>query len=371
MSPTRPQPLRTLAIALACALSLLAAAPVHAMATDDLSNSGVPASSVDVIGDLFVAASERMAKIVLRPPGGTDAAQAFAQGRAATQLRQVQQILASLKRGSATWTGSALTAAVTSGVALADRQAADAGVRPARSPLAGSFHAVDRGTVQTFARDIFADLSKAADSMATRATTVLRQTRQLKLSESTIDRVLAGGVIDGQPRQAIRELRQELQAVHGGTVRIVGRSGKPIEFDVRTYAELVARTKTRQATVVARHERLESTGLDLVAIVGRVSNNFCSGYLGKVFSISGRDSRYPALSSLPGGGPPFHPNCTKSTRPFLADLASAAQLKAADGVPDADQLLNVDSTVAQRRYKDLQVRTQVEHKYVASTKGSR
>src|SRR5205814_1004202 len=81
-----------------------------------------------------------------------------------------------------------------------------------------------------------------------------------------INKILAGGVIEGRPLDTIRRLKAELEEIHGETVEVNGKN-----FDVGYYAEMVARTKTRQATVVARHERLGDLGLDLVAIIGRLS----------------------------------------------------------------------------------------------------
>jgi hypothetical protein len=139
-----------------------------------------------------------------------------------------------------------------------------------------------------------------------------------------------------------------------------------MNFDVGYYAEMVARTKTREASVDARHERLSELGLDLVAIVGRISKNFCTAFLGQVFSLSGNSDKYPAYSSLPGGGPPFHPNCSKSTRPFVEELASDKQLDQADGLDDADKLLGMDATQAQRAFKDLQIHAQQKDRYATT-----
>jgi hypothetical protein len=132
------------------------------------------------------------------------------------------------------------------------------------------------------------------------------------------------------------------------------------------YAELVARTRTREAQVQARHERLGELGIDLVSIVGRISNSFCTAFLGQVFSLSGTSAKYPAYASLPGGGPPFHPNCSKSTRPYVEALATQAQAEQAETLPDAQQLLGQDVATAQRRYKDLQIRNQVEDRYATT-----
>jgi hypothetical protein len=159
-----------------------------------------------------------------------------------------------------------------------------------------------------------------------------------------------------------------LRAVHGDRVSIIDKNGDPMEFGVGHYADMVARTKTRQATVTARHGRLEELGLDLVSIVGRVSQYFCTAFLGQVFSLSGKSEKYPAYSELPGGGPPFHPNCSKSTRPFVEELADERQMAAAEPLEDAGTLLGMDVSRAQRAFKDLQLHAQVKDRYAMTEK---
>lgn len=331
--------------------------------TPEFANSGAPQGVVDELVKLYRDAAARLREEVLHPQGRTQSARDFKAGRAAQQLAQIDRILASLKQNAAGWIGTNLPQVFVDGITRANQQARDAGVLPPDSPIQGSFSLVNEGTVEIFAKDIYHDLGGAADSMGQQAKRVLRETRQQDLDERDVDRILAGGVIEGKPTQAIRQLRDALRAVAGDVVTVIDKNGHPIQFETGYYASMVARTKTRQATVKARHQRLEGLGLDLVSIVGRVSRYFCTAYLGQVFSLSGRSDKYPALASLPSGGPPFHPNCSKSTRPFIEGLASEKQLDDAEGDDDQPQMLNIDTATAQRRYKDLQIEQQVRQRY--------
>lgn len=334
------------------------------MATRELSNSGVPGDAVAELVKLYNGAAAKLKEIVLNPPGGTQASQDFRQARAAMLVHQIDQILLQLKRGSATWIGGNVPQAYLDGLKRAEAQAKAIGITDF-APT-GSLSLIDQRAAAIFARDIARDMNKAADSMGATAKKALRQTAQRDIPESDLDKILAGGVITGNPRGAIRELRESLEAVNGGVVTITDKNGDPMQFDAGYYASLVVRTKTREATVSARHERLQSLGMDLVSIVGLVSKNFCSAYLGMVFSLSGKSSDYPSIDELPDGGPPFHPNCSKSTRPYVEELASDKEQDMADGVDDADKLLNVDATTAQRRYQDLQLYQDVKQNYAST-----
>lgn len=329
----------------------------------ELSDAGVPQRAVEIAASYYRAASARMKEWVLKPPGTKDSSRAFRQGWAASKVFQVDQIVRGLKGQTSGWVGANVPRAYRDGIARANSQAVEAGVRVKGSGFSGSFSLIDQRSVLAFARDAAGDFSKAADSMGDRAKELLRQTAQMGLAETEIDRILAGGVIEGQPADAIRTLREELRRVHGDAVEINGRN-----FEVGYYAELVARTKTRQATVVARHQRLESLGLDLVAIVGLISKHFCTAFLGQVFSLSGKSDKYPAYSSLPGGGPPFHPNCSKSTRPFVEALAEESQVEDAEILPDSAKLLGMTTAKAQRAFTDLQLQAQVKERYATTAR---
>jgi hypothetical protein len=339
-------------------------------------------SATDILAGYYLTASRRLKAIVLHPPGGTAGAVEFRRARAAQLSEQVATIVSELRHKASGWVGRAHDLAWREGIKSANDQLRRAGIeargpsalgQPGREALVGSFALVNRRAVAAFAADTAgrmranaadtaADLDRAAQSMGRRATSLLRQTGQLGLDEARINQVLAGGVIEGSPRETIRELREQLRAVHGDEVEVPTRSGGTMHFDVDYYARMVAVTKTREAVEIARHGRLAEKGIDLVRIVGRQSNNFCTQFLSQVFSLSGTHPRYPALESLPGGGPPFHPNCSKSTAAYIEELASDAQAEAAQPDPDTRTMIGMTPTQAQRAYKDLQLRPTAERR---------
>jgi hypothetical protein len=331
-----------------------------AMAIRRIEGVGRADESAGELASLFKTASAKVRQMVLHPTG-TEAGQEFRRARAAQLSDQIDQVLLSLKARVRPWASGAASDAVAAGRVTGNQQARDAGI--SGEQIQGSFNLIDVGTVKVFARQITMDLDKAADSMGGRAKRLLRQTAQQGLSQADISRILAGGVITGQPVQTIRELREELREVHGDRVSFKDKNGDEISFEVGYYAELVAISQTRQATVAARHERLQELDIDLVSIIGTVSENFCTAFLGQVFSLSGKSSKYPAYDSLPNGGAPFHPHCGKNTRAFVEELASEKQLDAAEILDDSRKLLGMNQTEAQRAFKDLQIHQQVVERY--------
>lgn len=113
--------------------------------------------------------------------------------------------------------------------------------------------------------------------------------------------------------QTVREARRriiEMMASEGLTA-MVDSAGRSHRLD--SYAELVARTTTREATNTATMETGRQLGYDLVKISTHYPTcEVCAPVQGRVFSVSGKDKRFPALSDVPGydkGFKTIHPNC--------------------------------------------------------------
>ena len=280
-------------------------------------------SAADTLASYYRAAAERARQIILHPPGSTAAAQSWQQARAAQELAQLQKLLARLDQQVAAQIGTGISKAVSIGIRQANAQLAKAGLLHRNSALSGSFGIIDSPQIALIARNTAQDCLGASKSIGTVTTRVLRQIRELNLGEAQINQIIAGGLIDGKPRQAISTLRKELERVNKGQlVEVVDKNGELMHFQADEYARMVYVSKTSEAHVKSTHLRLQQEGLDLVRIIGNRTRYFCSEFLGNVYSLSGASRKYPPLSSLPRGGPPFHPNCSKSTVAFIEELNS-------------------------------------------------
>jgi hypothetical protein len=84
-------------------------------------------------------------------------------------------------------------------------------------------------------------------------------------------------------------------------IRINGKN-----YNLKSYAELVARTRMREAQTESVKELCSEFENDLVIVPEHASVcEECIPHIGKVFSLSGNHPVYP---ELPDGGPPWHPN---------------------------------------------------------------
>lgn len=113
--------------------------------------------------------------------------------------------------------------------------------------------------------------------------------------------------------QTIKELQKELKQklVDEGIGGILAKNGRVIPY--KSYANLLARSivaetqNTSVLNVAKEHKH------DLVKMSDhKTACEVCKKYEAKIYSISGKDERYPYLKSIPGfnkGYNNIHPNC--------------------------------------------------------------
>ncbi len=117
---------------------------------------------------------------------------------------------------------------------------------------------------------------------------------------------------------------------------------KGMEMPVESYAAMVARSTSREAGNAAREEQLTANGYDLVQLTEHHPTcRLCAKLQGRVFSISGKDKRFPPLkTAFPDGYHNIHPNCRHSAVPYIEEFTDPEEL-AAD-IKRSNESLDID-----------------------------
>jgi hypothetical protein len=105
-----------------------------------------------------------------------------------------------------------------------------------------------------------------------------------------------------------------------GITAIKTKNGRFIRLD--TYAEMVARSTTREVTNTATILQVQELGYDLVKISEHPGAcPICQKYQGRVYSISGKDLRFPKLDiAFSSGYANIHPNCRHTLEPYIPEF---------------------------------------------------
>lgn len=231
--------------------------------------------------------------------------------------------------------------------------------------LAKAFAVVDRRAIEALLNDpeigFLTSLRSATDEIKRRLVMIHNQARALIRQQKTINQVIARvGIFEGQNLATLRKAIVEelikaktagdmvyrskvIGAVDEGSiwsnianlpmVRIPTKAGARY-LRIDKYAEVVARTKTIQATSLARRASVLEAGHELIAVSNNLSiiDDACNVYIGRAFALTaGAKVRYgvPHVDELPNGGCPFHPNCTHSEFGFYPELEEGERLDAA------------------------------------------
>jgi hypothetical protein len=305
---------------------------------------------VDSLAALYRNAAADMMDVL------TDAA-AFAgqRARAAALLHQYQTILADLNDETAAWIELNIPRAYGAGLEFVDRCVANyrrAGVNvrrrqgygeQVRGPISGRterevFSQVHREAVRAITESVLDVMSAAAHQIGRRVDDVFRREGMLAVAQ---------GIVEGRARVDVsREIERRLIAA--GRPDFIDKLGRHWPLD--RYAEMVARTTTREAMTQGTVQRLREHGIQLAQVSAHRAADFCIYYENAIVSI-GPDPHpiYPPITAI-GGGPPFHPRCVHVLTPFVERLATAEEKKA--GVISPEVLDRTPSELQQRYRKD-------------------
>ena len=121
--------------------------------------------------------------------------------------------------------------------------------------------------------------------------------------------------------QTIKELQKELSEalINEGIGGIKDKRGRIIPFIA--YAKMLGRSVVAETQNTSVLNVMKEYDNDLVQMTEhKTSCDVCAKFEGKIYSISGKDERYPALKTIPGfnkGYNNIHPNCRHRITPYI------------------------------------------------------
>ena len=240
-----------------------------------------------------------------------------ARQRQAVLMGQVRQALGDLRASSTAWAQGALVDQALTGHNAALTSATEQG-----ATVTGVLGVANVPVIESLFEEFSIDVDQAADSSNRTMRRHFRLTQQRLITEAEIN--LSLGIsetrLENLDQRSKRLQRQFAQATGAGA--FVEAGGK--RFRLETYAELVARTRLAEAATEASFTTTQAMGIDTVRVSDHGSTDaLCNRFAGKVFSVSGSDSRFPVLREKP----PFHPNSLHVLLPFVAELKTDDELR--------------------------------------------
>lgn len=229
-----------------------------------------------------------------------------------TLLRQLDAELQRLNKDASNWTTNELPAEYYEAVDLVDSTLTDAGLEVNGEIVDTALAALHTQAVDMIVTNTFESLINANNYIGRQWRDTIRQ---LGL-EATAQKFATGSTW----KEMQKQLKQKLidNKING----IAAKNGRIIPVD--SYAALVARTTTREATNSGTFNQLGGLGYDLVKMTSHSPTcPICAPLQGRVYSISGKDPRFPPLSkALNGLYKTVHPNCEHSFPPYVVDRFS-------------------------------------------------
>lgn len=217
--------------------------------------------------------------------------------------RQLADVLTTLRALGGSITELSLSTAA-SGYLLGVRATEAAGSVPATA-ASFKFTGSHLRTVQTLAANMAGRLSPTVAVVGRRVDDAFRRVG--------LEQVAAGVAAGSGRREVSLAIGEALirESVTDAVTGFVDARGARWQLD--TYAEMVARTTTREAMSAGTNGRMRETGQVLITITSHPhAADICTPYDGQTFALPGTTHPdYETIDELP----PFHPNCEHVATP--------------------------------------------------------
>lgn len=139
-------------------------------------------------------------------------------------------------------------------------------------------------------------------------------------------KIASGQTVNSMQKDLMRRLAND------GFLTVQYGSGKnAYQVGLDTYAAMVARSTAREAGNLARENQLADNGYDLMQMTEHYPTcGVCAQLQGRVYSISGKDKRFPPLSrAFQSGYRNVHPNCRHVMTYFVEEMQTTEEMDAA------------------------------------------
>lgn len=164
-----------------------------------------------------------------------------------------------------------------------------------------SFTSLHKEAVELITNNMINNLNNAIDVVGRRTEDSIRE---IGLS-SAVDKFATGYTIKQQQEKLKKELLDK------NITCIKDKLGRNIS--IKSYASMVARSVVAETQNTCIKNLAKEYNHDLVKMSHHATScHICSPYEGKIYSISGKNNKYPALNTVPGfknGYNNIHPNC--------------------------------------------------------------
>lgn len=252
-------------------------------------------ANVDRLVAIYVRAKRRVEQLVRQADArGAEGTAAFRR----QQLAALERTLKGLQAASPELVNRALRGSYLDGATLVDEVLRPE--QPFAATAQGRFFGPHEAAVEAMAGQLDSRLVLSRATIGRNARDVFAR---------VVNEQVEVGLAAGETRRAVSaQIREEL--LREGTTAFVDRAGKRWGLDV--YAEVAARTATREAVSIGTANRCLELGQDLVQITQHANAcDICKPFENKIFSLTGETPNYPKAEILP----PYHPRCRHVATP--------------------------------------------------------
>ncbi len=226
---------------------------------------------------------------------------------ARAMLQEIQNILSELDTQTAKWIEKIIPEAYKLGYQAAYIEYP---LLKQEEEIAAVFSGVHRQAVEVMAYNMQSTLLDATQKIGRQANDLYRRVGL----DAARKNIMLGETRAWTQEEVIKALEGE------GITAFVDNAGRNWNLD--TYAEVVARTVPREAVTHGTINRLLGDGRDLIQISSHATTcEKCAPLQGKVFSLTGKTEGYPKYQNYI----PVHPRCRHTISGYIAELDANAE----------------------------------------------